>query len=137
MMARQVLHRRQVRLLIDLRFMTGSSGQAMHGNGTSLVNLNDDIQLEIKQYAKGTGTVNCHKFIISEFPVQDTGQTATIPAELNICSESKCGPQEHSIQHSHRGADQIGEDAVTREPALQPLLWKVQLRGAHLPDLHL
>ena len=50
-------------LLIDLRSM---DSQEMHGSGTRLVNTTDDVQLEIKRDAKGSGTVNCHVFIISD-----------------------------------------------------------------------
>ena len=50
-------------LLIDLRSM---SSQEMHGSGTRLVNSADGVQLEIERDAKGTGTVNCHLFVISD-----------------------------------------------------------------------
>ena len=50
-------------LLIDLRSM---ASQEMHGSGTRLVNTTDGVQLEIKRDAKGSGTVHCHVFIISD-----------------------------------------------------------------------
>ena len=50
-------------LLIDLRSM---ASQEMHGSGTRLVNTTDGIQLEIERDVKGTGTVNCHVFVISD-----------------------------------------------------------------------
>ena len=50
-------------LLIDLHSM---ASQEMHGSGTRLVNTTDGIQLEIERDAKGTGTVNCHVFVISD-----------------------------------------------------------------------
>ena len=50
-------------LLIDLRSMTN---QEMHGSGTRLVNTTDGLQLEIERDAKGTETVNCHVFVISD-----------------------------------------------------------------------
>ena len=50
-------------LLIDLRSM---ASQEMHGSGTRLVNTTDGVQLEIERDHKGTGTVNCHVFIISD-----------------------------------------------------------------------
>ena len=50
-------------LLIDLRSM---ASQEMHGSGTCLVNTIDGVQLEIERDAKGTGTVNCHVFVISD-----------------------------------------------------------------------
>ena len=50
-------------LLIDLRSM---ASQKMHGSGTRLVNTTDGIQLEIDRDAKGSGTVNCHIFVISD-----------------------------------------------------------------------
>ena len=50
-------------LLIDLRSM---ASQEMHGSGTRLVNTTDGVQLEIERDAKGTGTVNCHVFVISD-----------------------------------------------------------------------
>ena len=50
-------------LLIDLRSMRS---QKMHGSGTRLVNSTDGIQLEIERDGKGSGTVNCHVFIISD-----------------------------------------------------------------------
>ena len=49
-------------LLIDLRSM---ASQEMHGSGTRLVNSTDGVQLEIERDGKGTGTVNCHVFVIS------------------------------------------------------------------------
>ena len=50
-------------LLIDLRSM---ASQEMHGSGTRLVNTTDGVQLEIERADKGTGTVNCHVFVISD-----------------------------------------------------------------------
>ena len=50
-------------LLINLRSM---ASQEMHGSGTRLVNTTDGVQLEIERDGKGTGTVNCHVFVISD-----------------------------------------------------------------------
>ena len=50
-------------LLIDLRTM---ASQEMHGSGTKLVNSTDGVQLEIERDLKGTKTVNCHVFVISD-----------------------------------------------------------------------
>ena len=50
-------------LLIDLRSM---ASQEMHGSGERLVNTTDGVQLEIERDGKGTGTVNCHVFVISD-----------------------------------------------------------------------
>ena len=50
-------------LLIDLRSM---ASQEMHGSGTRLVNTTDGVQLDIERDGKGTGTVNCHVFVISD-----------------------------------------------------------------------
>ena len=50
-------------LLIDLRSM---ASQEMHGSGTRLVNTTDGVQLEIERNAKGSGTVNCHVFVIAD-----------------------------------------------------------------------
>ena len=50
-------------LLIDLRSM---ESQKMHGSGTRLVDSTDGVQLEIERDAKGSGTVNCHVYIISD-----------------------------------------------------------------------
>ena len=50
-------------LLIDLCSM---ASQEMHGNCTRLVNTSDGVQLENKRDAKGSGTINCHVFIISD-----------------------------------------------------------------------
>ena len=50
-------------LLIDLRSM---ASQEMHGSGTRLVNTTDGVQLEIERDKNGTGTVNCHVFVISD-----------------------------------------------------------------------
>ena len=50
-------------LLVDLRSM---ASQEMHGSGTRLVNTTDGVQLEIERDRKGTGTVNCHVFVISD-----------------------------------------------------------------------
>ena len=53
-------------LLIDLHSM---ASQEMHGSGTHLVNTTDGVQLEIERDAKGSGTVNCHVFIIADSQV--------------------------------------------------------------------
>ena len=50
-------------LLIVLRSM---ASQKMHGSGARLVNTTDSIQLEIDRDLKGSGTVNCHVFVISD-----------------------------------------------------------------------
>ena len=50
-------------LLIDLRSM---ASQEMHGSGTRLMNTTDGVQLEIERDAKGSGTVNCHVFVIAD-----------------------------------------------------------------------
>ena len=50
-------------LLIDLRSM---ESQKMHGSGTRIADSTDGIQLEIERDTKGTGTVNCHVYIISD-----------------------------------------------------------------------
>ena len=50
-------------LLIDLRSM---ESQKMHGSGTRIVNSTDGIQLEIERDGNGSGTVNCHIYIISD-----------------------------------------------------------------------
>ena len=50
-------------LLIDLRSM---ASQEMRGSGTRLVNTTDGVQLEIERDKEGTGTVNCHVFVISD-----------------------------------------------------------------------
>ena len=50
-------------LLIDLCSM---ASQKMHGSGTRLVNTTDGIQLEIDRDSKGSGTLNCHVFVISD-----------------------------------------------------------------------
>ena len=50
-------------LLVDLRSM---ASQEMHGSGARLVNTTDGVQLEIERDRKGTGTVNCHVFVISD-----------------------------------------------------------------------
>ena len=55
-------------LLIDLRSM---ASQEMHGSG--LVNTTDGVQLEIERDAKGTGTVNCHVFVISDSQLNIVG----------------------------------------------------------------
>ena len=58
-------------LLIDLRSM---ASQEMHGSGTRLVNTTDGVQLEIERDAKGTGTVNCHVFVISDYQFNIVGE---------------------------------------------------------------
>ena len=57
-------------LLIDMRSM---ASQEMHGSGTRLVNTTDGVQLEIERDRKGTGTLNCHVFVISDsqFNIKD------------------------------------------------------------------
>ena len=50
-------------LLIDLRSM---ASQKMHGSGARIVNSTDGVQLEIERTAKGSGTLNCHVFVISD-----------------------------------------------------------------------
>ena len=57
-------------LLIDLRSM---ASQEMHGSGTRLVNTTDGVQLEIERDGKGTGTVNCHVFVISDSQLNIVG----------------------------------------------------------------
>ena len=42
------------------------ASQEMHGSGTRLVNTTDGVQLEIERDGKGSGTVNCHVFVISD-----------------------------------------------------------------------
>jgi len=50
-------------LVIDMRSM---AAKEMHGSGKEIVNSTDGVQLEIKRSAKGSGTVNCHVFVISD-----------------------------------------------------------------------
>ena len=50
-------------LLIDLCSM---ASQEMHGSSTRLVNTTDGVQLEICRHTKGSRTINCHVFIISD-----------------------------------------------------------------------
>ena len=50
-------------VLIDLRSM---GSQKMHGSSARIVDSTEGIQLEIERDAKGSGTVNCHVFIISD-----------------------------------------------------------------------
>ena len=50
-------------LLIDLRSM---ESQKMHGSGSRIVNSTEGVQLEIERDGKGSGTVNCHIYIISD-----------------------------------------------------------------------
>ena len=56
-------------LLIDLRSM---ANQEMHGSGTRLVSTTHGVQLEIERDAKGTETVNCHVFVISDSQFLDS-----------------------------------------------------------------
>ena len=65
-------------ILIGLR---SKATQEMHGSGTRLVNTTDGIQLEIDRDAKGTKTVNCHVFVISD-------------SQFNIMNK-----QSNSVQH--------------------------------------
>ena len=57
-------------LLIDLH---STSSQAKYGSGTRVVNTKDGVQLEIQRKGKGSGTVNCHVYVISDsqFNVMD------------------------------------------------------------------
>ena len=57
-------------LLIDLRSM---ASQEMHGSGTRLVNITDGVQLKIERDGKGTGTVNCLVFVISDSQFNTVG----------------------------------------------------------------
>ena len=50
-------------LLIDLHSM---ASQEMHCSHTRLVNTTDSVQLEIERDAKGSGTIDCRVFIISD-----------------------------------------------------------------------
>ena len=50
-------------LLIDLRSM---ESQKMYGSGSRFVSSTDGVHLEIERDGKGSGTVNCHIFIISD-----------------------------------------------------------------------
>ena len=58
-------------LLIDLRSM---ADQTMHGSCARLVNTTDGVQLEIEQRTKGSGTVNCHVFVISDSQLNIMGR---------------------------------------------------------------
>ena len=49
--------------LIDLRSM---ASQEMHGSGTRLLDTKDGIILAIERDAKGSGTVNCHIYVIAD-----------------------------------------------------------------------
>ena len=73
------------RLQIDLHSMTNYLGYAMHGSSTCLVSTTDKVQLEIKWSTKGSGTVNCHIFVISDsqFKIQERAR---------ICSIKLMGP---------------------------------------------
>ena len=51
-------------LVIDLRLM---ADQLMHGNGKGLVKTTHGVQLEIEREAKGSGDLNCHVFIVSDY----------------------------------------------------------------------
>ena len=102
-------------LLIDLRSM---ADQEMHGSGTRLVNTTDGVQLEIKRYAKGSGTVNCHVFIISDAPFDIQNRQLESVQYQN-------GSWKHSIQRSDCWSDQLWQDAVSREPAMRAIQWQV------------
>ena len=79
-------------LLIDLRSM---SSQEMHGSGTRLINTTDDVQLEIERDAKGSGTVNCHVFIISDAQFNILGRQLESITYWN-------GSLQYPIQRSYR-----------------------------------
>ena len=104
-------------LLIDLR--------SIHGSGTRPMNTTDGGQLEIERDAKGSGTLNYHVYVI-------------VDVQFNIVGrELESGSWKYSLQRAHRGADQLGEDAVPRGPAMWPFVWQVRLHRAHLPDIRL
>ena len=88
------------------------ASQEMHGSGTRLVNTTDGIQLEIERDAKGTGTVNCHICVISDSQFNIEGKQLESVQFRN-------GPRQYSIQRIDRWFDQLGQDSVSREPALQ------------------
>ena len=58
-------------LLIDFCSM---EDHAMHGSGTRLVNTKDGVQLELERNASGSGTVNCHVFVISDSQMNIMGR---------------------------------------------------------------
>ena len=58
-------------LLIDLRSM---SAHSMHCSGTRLVNTKDEVQLEIERDGSGSGNVNCHVFVVSDWEMNIQGQ---------------------------------------------------------------
>ena len=57
--------------LFDLHSM---EDHAMHGSGTHLVNTKDRMQLDLERDASGSGTVNCHVFVISDSQMNIMGQ---------------------------------------------------------------
>ena len=50
-------------LLVDLRSIADTT---MHGSGQRLVNTQDGVQLEIERTGLGSGSTNCHVFVISD-----------------------------------------------------------------------
>lgn len=50
-------------LWIDLRTC---DDQEIHGGGLRLVNTRDGVQLEIKRTTSGSGTINCHVFVVAD-----------------------------------------------------------------------
>lgn len=104
------------RLLIDLRSMTS---QEIHGSSACFVNSTDSIQLEIERDAKGSGTVNCHIYVISN------AQFNIVDKQLESVQYRIYGSCQCPLQRTHCGADQLGEDAVSHGPAIWPFLWQV------------
>lgn len=50
-------------LLVDLRSMDSHN---MHGSGTRALNSNEGVQLAIERKGSGSGSVNCHVYVISD-----------------------------------------------------------------------
>jgi len=84
-------------LVIDMRSM---ANQEMHGSGTRIVNSTDGVQLEIERKTEVSGDVKCHVFVISNY------QFNIMDRQLeSVQFQYEHGPQQDSLQRSHRGAD--------------------------------
>ena len=82
-----------------------------------------NVQLELFNFTSHTslGVFNNYFIVFSRVGV----------LEAKYCIEnfsSKIyGPSQYPLQRTHRGANQLGEDTVSRVPAMWPFLWQVRL----------
>ena len=97
---------------------------SMHGRSIRLVSTKYSVYLEIERSASSSGNVNCHIFVIS-----DSHQLQSVQYRPTY------GPRQDTLQRFHCGADYLGQNTVSCEPAARLLQGEVWLHSANVPDL--